>query len=114
MMLESDIGVFAPAGFGFSGSDGARAIVTEIATLLRGIGADRIGPSGGGADIGPSVEAGRMPAMSLEVGGNYFLVHHTPADLVERIEPAEIAKCVAAIAVMTYVVADLPERLDRQ
>lgn len=114
MMLESDIGVFAPVGFGFSGSDGARSVVGDIATLLVDIGATRISPSGGGADIGPSVEAGGMPAMSLEVGGDYFLTHHTAADVVERIAPDEIARCVAAIAVMTYVVADLPVRLDRQ
>ena len=42
--------------------------------------------AGGGADIGPSVEAGAIPAMSLEVDGNYFLLHHTPADTVDKIE----------------------------
>ena len=60
----------------------------HIATLLRGIQADQIGPSGGGADIGPSVEAGQVPAMSLEVEGNYFLIHHTPADTIDKIDPA--------------------------
>ena len=111
LMLESDSGVFRPTGFGFSGSDTARATIKEIATLLRGIQADRIGPTGGGADIGPSVEAGQIPAMSLEVDGNYFLIHHTPADTVDRINPEDMARASAAIAVMAYVVADMPERL---
>ena len=111
MMLESDSGVFRPTGFGFSGSTGARAKIMDIAALLRGIQADRIGPSGGGADIGPSVEAGNIPAMSLEVDGNYFLIHHTPADTVDKIDPLDMARASAAIAVMTYVVADMPERL---
>ncbi len=112
MMLESDGGVFGPAGFGFTGPERGRAIVTEIGTLLAPIGADRIGPNGGGADIGPSVEAGNVPAMSLEVdGGKYFLIHHTPADTVDKIEPADIAKCVAAVSVMSYVVADMPHAL---
>ena len=111
LMMESDGGVFRPTGFGFSGSEAARARVKEIATLLRGIQADRIGASGGGADIGPSVEAGRLPAMSLEVDGDYFLIHHTPADTVDKIDPMDIARASAAIAVMTYVVADMPERL---
>ena len=53
MMLESDSGVFSPTGFGFTGSAAARATVQQIATLLRGIQADQIGPAGGGADIGP-------------------------------------------------------------
>jgi carboxypeptidase Q len=111
MMLESDGGVFKPTGFGFSGSEAARTKVKEIATLLRGIQAGRIGANGGGADIGPSVEAGRLPAMSLEVDGEYFLIHHTPADTVDKIDPMDVARASAAIAVMTYVVADMPERL---
>ena len=111
LMLESDSGVFRPTGFGFSGSDGARARVRDIATLLRGIQADRISPAGGGADIGPSVEAGAIPAMSLEVDGNYFLIHHTPADTVDKIDPMDMARASGAIAVMTYVIAEMPERL---
>jgi carboxypeptidase Q len=111
MMLESDSGVFRPTGFGFSGSDGARAKVRDIATLLAGIDADHIGPSGGGADIGPSVQHANIPALSLEVDGTYFLIHHTPADTVDKIDPLDIARSTAAIAVMTYVIAEMPERL---
>jgi carboxypeptidase Q len=111
MMLESDGGVFRPTGFGFSGSDTARAKVRDIATLLAGIHADTIGASGGGADIGPSVQQANIPALSLEVDGNYFLIHHTPADTVDKIDPLEIARSSAAIAVMTYVIAEMPERL---
>jgi carboxypeptidase Q len=111
MMMESDSGVFRPTGFGFTGSEASRARVKEIATLLGGIQADRIGPAGDGADIGPSVEAGKMPSMSLEVDGNYFLIHHTPADTVDKIDPMDMARASAAIAVMTYVVADMPERI---
>ena len=111
MMMESDSGVFKPTGFGFTGSAAARATIQEIATLLKGIQADQIGPAGGGADIGPSVDAGQVPAMSLEVDGNYFLIHHTPADTVDKIDPADMSKASAAIAVMAYVIADMPERL---
>ncbi len=111
LMIESDGGVFRPTGFGFTGSDRGKALVERIATLLREIDADAIRPGGGGADIGPSVEAGKVPAMSLNVDGNYFLIHHTPADTIERIAPEDIAKSAAAIAVMAYVVADMPERL---
>lgn len=112
LMIESDLGVAAPTGFGFSGNDTARAQVTAIASLLAPIGAGRIGPSGGGADIGPSVAAARIPAMSPEVDpSRYFVVHHTDADTVDRIDPTDMAKHVAALAVMTYVVADMPVRL---
>jgi carboxypeptidase Q len=112
MMLESDGGVFRPLGFGFTGNDAGRATVNAIATLLTGIGADQISPGGGGADIGPSVQEGRIPAMALEVDGSkYFLIHHTPADTIDKIDPVEMAKCAAAVAVMTYVIADVPQRL---
>jgi carboxypeptidase Q len=111
VMLESDGGVFRPTGFGFSGSEAARQKIKDIAGLLRGIQADRIGPNGGGADIGPSVEAGKLPAMSLEVDGDYFLIHHTPADTVDKIDPMDVSRASAAIAVMSYVIADMPERL---
>ena len=111
MMMESDSGVFRPTGFGFTGTDAARARVRDIATLLAGIHAETIAPSGGGADIGPSVQQAAIPALSLEVDGNYFLIHHTPADTIDKIDPLEIARSSAAIAVMTYVIAEMPERL---
>ena len=111
LMLESDSGVFRPTGFGFTGSDAARQTVRDIATLLKGIHADRIGASGGGADIGPSVEAGKVPSMSLEVDGNYFLLHHTPADTIDKIEPMDMSRAAGAIAVMTYVLAEMPQRI---
>jgi carboxypeptidase Q len=112
MMLESDSGVFRPTGFGFSGSEAARAKVTEIASLLRGIQADRISASGEGADIGPSVQAANIPAMSLDVDGNYFLLHHTQADTVDKIDPADMSRAAAAIAVIAYVIAEMPDRLN--
>jgi carboxypeptidase Q len=114
LMIETDGGVFRPVGFGFSGSDAARSTVKDIATLLVGVGATRIGASGGGADIGPSVQAANVPSMSLDVDGSlYFTIHHTPADTVDKIEPTDLARCVAALAVMGYVVADMPTRLGR-
>ena len=112
MMLESDGGVFRPIGFGLTGSETARATVTAIASLLTGIAADQVSLGGGGADIGPSMQEAHVPGMSLEVDGSrYFLIHHTPADTIDKIDPVEMAKCAAAVAVMAYVVADLPQRL---
>ena len=111
MMLESDSGVFRPTGFGFSGTEAGRSRIRDIATLLAGIHMDAIGSSGGGADIGPSVQQAGIPALSLDGDGNYFLIHHTPADTVDKIEPLDLAHSAAAIAVMSYVVAEMPERI---
>jgi carboxypeptidase Q len=111
LMFESDSGVFRPTGFGFTGSEAARAKVKDIASLLRGIQVDRISAAGEGADIGPSVQAGNIPAMSLDVDGNYFLIHHTQADTIDKIDPMDMSRAAAAIAVVTYVIAEMPERL---
>jgi carboxypeptidase Q len=112
LMMESDNGVFRPLGFGFTGSDTARRTVTAIATLLSGLAASDVVAGGDGADITPSVRAGRIPGMSLEVDSSqYFQIHHTQADTVDKIDPVEMAKCAAAVTVMAYVVADLPFKL---
>ena len=111
MMLESDSGVFRPTGFGFSGTEAGRARVRDIASLLAGIHMEAVGPSGGGADIGPSVQHAGIPALSLDGDGDYFLIHHTPADTVDKIDPLDLSRSSAAIAVMTYVIAEMPERI---
>jgi carboxypeptidase Q len=112
--LEADSGVFAPASIGFSGSPAARSIVTQIATLLAPLGFTGVGPNGGGADIQPIADAGGVPTMAyLGDPARYFVVHHTPADTVERIAAEEVSRAAAAIAVMTYVIAEMPERLPK-
>jgi len=114
LMLESDGGVFDPAGWGFTGPETARQTVTSIAGLLKSIGADPVTPGGGGADIEPAGTAGNIPLMSHNVGGEYFLIHHTMADTISRITPKQISDNAAAIATMAYAVADLPWRLGRE
>jgi carboxypeptidase Q len=111
LLLESDGGVFDPAGFGFSGPEPARPTVTAIASLLTSIGADTVTAGGGGADIEPAATAGKAPMLSHLVRGDYFLIHHTPADTIARITPKQMSDNSAAIAVMVYAIADLPWRL---
>jgi carboxypeptidase Q len=113
LAIESDAGVFAPRGFGFTGSDSALQIVRWIGALLQPIGADSIGKGGGGADIGPIMARG-VPGMGLEVDGTrYFWYHHSDADTIDKLDPVEMAKCVATLAIMAYVVADLEQPLPR-
>ena len=112
--LESDSGVFEPASLGFSGSNGARTLVRDIWTLLGPLGIPEIVAGGGGADVGPIAQAANAPTMAyLGDPARYFTIHHTPADTIERVAPAEVSKAAAAIAVMVYVVAEMPERLPK-
>jgi carboxypeptidase Q len=115
LAIESDSGVFRPTGFGLAdtATPQVRSNVREIATLLRQIGADRIDPDGGGTDIGPINKEGVL-GMSLDVdGSHYFDIHHTPADTMDKVDRRELSLCVATMAVMTYVAAELPARLDK-
>lgn len=113
LAIESDSGVFRPEGFGLgtAAPPQARANFIEIAKLLAGIRADRIGANGGGTDINPIVKEGVVGA-SLNVDGtHYFDIHHTEADTLDKVNPQELALCVATMAVMAYTVADMPQPL---
>ena len=124
LLLESDGGIFDPAGFGFTFdpaksrapdvSDRAQQTVSTVASLLASIGADHVTSGGEGTDIEPASTAGNVPMMAHLDTGDYFLIHHTPADTIARITPAQVPKNAAAIAVMIYTLADLPRRLGRE
>lgn len=111
LAIESDGGVFEPRGFGFGGSDEAYQMVSEIGRLLGAIGAEKVNRGGGGADIGPIMREG-VPGMGLLVDSSrYFWYHHTAADTIDKLSDEEYRKCIAAMAVMAYVAADMPQRL---
>jgi carboxypeptidase Q len=111
LAIESDAGVFAPRGFGFSGPDAAFSMVSGIGRLLAPIGADSIARGGGGADINPIMQLG-VPGMGLLVDEErYFWYHHTAADTPDKLDPRDIARSVAAMAVMAWVAAEMPERI---
>ncbi len=113
LAIESDGGVFSPTGFGFTGSPAARAIIEAIGGLLAPIGAGRIEASGGGADIGPIMSTG-VPGMGLNVDGTrYFWYHHTDADTPDKLDPADVRRVVAAMAVMAFIAADIEQALPR-
>jgi Zn-dependent M28 family amino/carboxypeptidase len=109
--IEMDGGAEKPVGFGVSPGGAALARAKEIGRLLTPIGADTINEGGGGSDIEPLMRDG-VPGLGLfTVGQHYFDWHHTRTDTVDKINPLEFRQCVAAMAVMGYVLADIPERL---
>jgi carboxypeptidase Q len=111
--IESDNGVFRPYGIAAVGTDSALAMLKRIAPLLRRIGADSVSRGGGEADIGPLLEAG-VPGAGLAVDeSRYFWYHHTNADTPDKLDPRDVARCVAVFAVYAYVLAEMPEVLPR-
>jgi carboxypeptidase Q len=111
--IESDSGTYRPEGLGLAATapPQVRSNLLEIAKLLKGIGADGIAASGGGADIGPIMREGVVGA-SLDVeGSKYFDIHHTASDTLDKIDPRDLQLCVATMAVFAYTIADIPEPL---
>ncbi|MGE5187182.1 MAG: M20/M25/M40 family metallo-hydrolase [Acidobacteriota bacterium] len=117
LAIESDSGGFEPRGFEIGDKDPAaaprlRAHMTDLASLLRSVGVRRIEDGHGGADIGPMEPAG-VPQVGLDVDNRtYFDIHHTEADTLDKVDPAQLADDVAAVAVLAYIAADMPGRLD--
>ena len=63
---------------------------------------------GGGADISPLTRDG-VPGLSLDtVGEHYFDWHHTHADTLDKVSPADLRRATGMLAVMGYVLADMP------
>jgi peptidase M28-like protein len=121
--IETDGGVERVVGFdvGVSriGTDSTDAPRTAAATarlkamapLFVGLGADSVGPGGGGADIGPLMRKGVPGIAHRTTMEHYFDWHHTQADMLDKVDPIELRKNVAALAVMVYALAEMPERL---
>ena len=111
--LESDNGVFTPRGVTWSGSAAGLAAMKSIVPLLRRVGADSVAPGGGQADIGPIMALG-VPAITIDVDpSRYFWYHHTEADTPDKIDPVDMQKVVAIMAVLANTIGNLEERLPR-
>ena len=139
-VFESDGGVFDTTGIGLSASLEAHAIVQRIAPMLAAVGGSAVSSRGGGADISGAMMAGvpggtiqspendvyTNPITSgpdrnvdewgqdeLHFQGDYFMYHHTDADNVIILDPAQMDRTVAVWATHAYVIASLPTKLPR-
>ena len=100
-------------GFGFTGSKEARKVLYDVADLLDPIGAGKITNWGRAPDIAILNDEG-VPVMSLKVDNSkYFWYHHTSADTFDKVDYNEFNDCIATMAIMAYVVADMEKRLPR-
>lgn len=123
--IESDGGVEPPLAFDVTvrhaGTDStdtlrtarAAATLAEIGRLLEGLGVTQFRPGGGGADIDPLMRKGVPGIGHRTTMAHYFDWHHTPSDMMDKVDPVELRKNVAAMAVMAYVLADMPGTLER-
>ena len=93
------------------------ALLRDIGTLLAPVltttptRKEAITPGGGGSDISPLMADGVPGLGESTTGEHYFDWHHTEADTLDKVDPMDFRKNVASLAVMTYILADMPERL---
>lgn len=112
LAIETDSGTFHPSGFGFSGTEPARAILQQTVNLLtETVGPMEIKTPGGGADIGPLMAEGVPGAGLTHKDERYFWYHHSAADTLDKIDAKDFRNGVATLAVTVFVIADLPQRL---
>ena len=115
--FEADIGGFAPRGFNVEApkerADAIIARTKDLVELLRPLHAMRVESGFSGADLIPLVKGGVTGFGLITDHRTYFDIHHTDADTLDKVDPDALAQNVAATAVLAYVVADLPDRIDR-
>ncbi|MCP4248131.1 MAG: M20/M25/M40 family metallo-hydrolase [bacterium] len=114
--IESDSGIFRPLGYSVDMADpDAKAAAADrlrsLLTLLEPVGATQSKAGGSGGDIGRLKPYGpALLGFSVD-GSKYFDYHHSPADTLDKIDRDDLTDCLASMAVMGYILADMPGRL---
>ena len=102
LATESDFGAEPPYEVQASVGEG-REVIERAARIMDLPMSDR--PTSGGPDIIPLSNAG-VPAMRFQQDGtDYFDLHHTPDDTLDKIDPEDIRTNVTAFAVMAWLAA---------
>ena len=110
--IESDAGSAKPVGFGTTLQGPSLAYLQSQLGVLQ-----RIGPlrfelrESTGADTSNVVKGGVPGFGLLTESTQYFDYHHSAADTLDKIDPNDLAANSAAIAALTYVIADSPRSL---
>ena len=110
---ESDFGADRVWRFEVNLPPAAQPVADRLQTALAPLGITRgSGLGGDGTDIGPTLKLGTAAIDLNQSGWDYFDTHHTPDDVIDRIDPAALRQNVAAWTAMLAVVANAPEAID--
>lgn len=114
--IESDVGASHPLGFVMKMSAAAADALKPVQAVLSSIGANvfqQVSHPAGITDIAPMSEEGVPVLGMIQDGRDYYNYHHTAADTLDKIKPAELRENAAAMAVMAYALADMNNALPR-
>ncbi len=114
--IESDAGAAHPLGFAVKMPAEARAALAPVVEALRPVGTTilRAEAESPGADIAVLVAAGVPGIGIIQDGRRYFDYHHSAADTLDKVDPKELQENAAAMAVMGYFLAEMPEGIKRE
>lgn len=105
--IEADSGSGAPQGLEVAGNEPAVKLVQSYLPLFKVLGIEYIAAGDyAGADISPLTKAGVLGIGMRPDGSHYFDLHHSPADTIDKIDPAHIQGNAAAMALMAYILAE--------
>ncbi|MBN6151936.1 M28 family peptidase [Xanthomonas sp. AmX2] len=106
---ESDFGAGRIYAFNTGSGDaaGSREATRQIAEALAPLGIEYAPDKGGpGPDVGPLAAKGGAWAWLAQDGTDYFDLHHTADDTLDKIDPTALAQNVAAYTVFAYLAAE--------
>lgn len=105
LVAESDFGAGRIYGFNTSAATYAKAAAAQIADALKPLGITAMDKGGAGPDVSPIAAEGAAWAWLGQDGTDYFDLHHTPDDTLDKIDPAALAQNAAAYSVFAYLAA---------
>jgi len=105
---ESDFGAGRAWQLTSRVDDQARPLVDLIAELVEplGIAPGATDAANAGPDLYPMIQAGMPGFRFVQNGQDYFDLHHTPDDTLDKIEAADLDQNVAAFLVFTWLAAN--------
>lgn len=109
LATESDFGARNIWQLASNVSEEGNPAIDAIGKIIAPLGIIRGGSDvpGGGPDISPMAARG-VPTINLMQNGlDYFDLHHTPDDTLDKIDPDQLAQNVAAYVVFAFLAAEL-------
>lgn len=109
LATESDFGADTIWQLASNVNPQANPAVDAIGRLIAQLGIARGGSdvAGGGPDIIPLAARGVPTVRLAQNGRDYFDLHHTPDDTLDKIVPEKLAQNVAAYAALVWLAAEL-------
>ncbi len=111
LMLEFDSGVYKPKSIGFTGPDSIFVKLKELESLYQRINPEfEFRKGGGGVDIRAMMEKG-VPGMGMwgDSQNKYFIDHHSPTDMPDKVDPRIFNECIGVMALTIYIYSDLSD-----